>query len=247
MRPVIDVGVVLPELLDLHGDSGNADVLAARAGWAGVEVRVHAVRDETDARDRVDIWLIGDGADGVIERVADQLHPLVPAIVDSVEATGSLLAVGLGFDLLTGSFELAPRAWRDGAGVFSGRAPLLYARASADLVVTTSRWGTVVGYENHARGYRPGPGEQVWGRLQAGTGNGDESEGVDFDGRLGTHLHGPVLANNPVIADELLDRALRARYDLPFAAVSPQAETADAFADGARRTVIARLGKSAHA
>jgi CobQ-like glutamine amidotransferase family enzyme len=243
MALVIDVAVVLPDVLDLHGDSGNAEVLATRAGWEGIEVHVREVRDERDTRDHVDIWLVGDGAEAVIEPALSQLRALAPALRSSAEPGGSLLAVGLGFHLLTESLEVEAGDWRAGVGVFAGRAPLLDVRASADVVVTTSRWGTVVGYENHARGYRPGPGERAWGTLQAGTGNGDRSEGVDHGGRLATHLHGPVLAHNPLIADEMLDRALRARYGVGFAAMSPHAKAVDALADEARQQAIGRAGR----
>jgi hypothetical protein len=44
--------------------------------------------------------------------------------------------------------------------------------------------------------------------VTAGIGNGDGSEGAVAGRVVGTYLHGPVLARNPALADQLLSCAL---------------------------------------
>jgi hypothetical protein len=46
------------------------------------------------------------------------------------------------------------------------------------------------------------------GRVTAGVGNGDGSEGAVRGRVIGTYMHGPVLARNPALADLLLAWAL---------------------------------------
>lgn len=70
----------------------------------------------------------------------------------------------------------------------------------------------LTGFENHGGRTRPGPDAGTLGRVRAGVGNGDGTEGViGRRGRgriLGTYLHGPALARNPALADLLLAWAM---------------------------------------
>lgn len=54
--------------------------------------------------------------------------------------------------------------------------------------------------------------EDALGRVLHGTGDGAGHEGYAEGGLLGTHLHGPVLAKNPSLADAILRRALGDAY-----------------------------------
>jgi CobQ-like glutamine amidotransferase family enzyme len=60
------------------------------------------------------------------------------------------------------------------------------------------------GYENHAGGTHRGPGVAPLGIVLEGVGNGDGTEGAVSGRVIGTYLHGPCLARNPDIADQLL-------------------------------------------
>ena len=51
-------------------------------------------------------------------------------------------------------------------------------------------------------------GAVALGRVTAGVGNGDGSEGAVRGHVVGTYMHGPVLARNPALADLLLTWAL---------------------------------------
>ncbi len=240
-RPRLDIAVVLPDLLDLHADSGNAAVLAARAGWEGIDARVTEVRVGGALPDAVDIWIVGDGDDRVLPEALDGLRPLGAVLADRAAGGDSLLAVGLGWDLLAATVEHQPGELRAGIGLFAGDAGLLPSRASTELVAD-SPWGPVVGYENHARGYRALGDERPWGAVRAGVGNGDGTEGAEAGALLGTHLHGPVLAHTPRLADALIDRAMRRRHGIAFTPASAELRAADALAEGVRRAALAGHG-----
>ena len=72
----------------------------------------------------------------------------------------------------------------------------------------------LTGFENHAGVTMLGPKAQPLGRLVAGVGNGDGTEGAVSGRVVGTYLHGPVLARNPALADLLLGWALRGSMSL---------------------------------
>jgi hypothetical protein len=72
--------------------------------------------------------------------------------------------------------------------------------------------GLLSGFENHRGVTTLGREIRPLGRVLAGVGNGDakgsDSEGAVDGGVVGTYLHGPVLARNPALADNLLARVV---------------------------------------
>lgn len=187
----------------------------------------------------VDVIVAGDGAEAALEPALARLRELRDDLADQAAQGTTVLAVGLGWDVLADVVEVTPGDWRAGAGVFGGEAALLDEWASGELV-GSSPWGPVAGYENHARGYRRTSDERAWGSVRLGTGNGDGSEGVELGGLLGTHLHGPVLATHPRIADAVLDRALRRRHGVAFAPSGAVVQRVDAMAARAREHLLRR-------
>ena len=237
--PVIAVAVLFPRLMDLHGDSANARVLKARAGWEGIDVQVLERSDSADFRASApDIAIVGSTSEGDLTDAAELLRFHGSRIRDWHESGCQILAIGTGLDLLSASVELAPGRAEAGIGIFSGSATLLSRWASGALSVRMagSRTRTLGGFENHARGYVLGPGEEHVGRVARGIGNGDRREGVERAGAVGTHLHGPVLSNNPAVADGLLTRALRRRHGEDFTPRSAATQSADALAMHIRDT-----------
>ena len=96
-----------------------------------------------------------------------------------------------------------------GAGVVD-----LYTEAGNDRlignVVIESEFGELVGFENHSGRTYLVESLQPLGRVKAGYGNNasDGVEGVIDRNIFGTYMHGPALAKNPALADELIRRAL---------------------------------------
>ena len=99
-----------------------------------------------------------------------------------------------------------------------------------DNIVLTSPLAKrpVVGYENHAGRTHLGDGVEPFGSVASATGHGnndaDKQDGVRYKNVVGTYLHGPLLAKNPEVADDLLARALdrlAARTGQPPLELSP--------------------------
>lgn len=239
MSPLrLDVLTILPEYFDLNADSANAAVLRVRAEWAGVDVHVDTLTAGIHPPSRrPDVLVVGSGAEEDIEAASVELARLGSVLGDWVAEGAAMLAIGTGWSLLSQSVEVPGRRFVDGVGLFTGEARLLPARVSGDLVVD-SEHGRLVGYENHSRSYFHGPGEQPLGRVAAGTGNTGGVEGAVRDRLIGTHLHGPVLAKNPVLADRLLQDALGERYQAAFEPGGQQMKRADALAQSARGRIL---------
>lgn len=221
---------LLPELLDVNGDGQNALVLARRAGWAGFPAEV-----TTDPGVRPAVIVAGSGVDADLPRVRELLAPLEERLREWVDDGVPLLAVGTGFEVLSTEIGLGPdTASIAGAGIFPGRAHPLGSRVAGDLVVDTEA-GRLVGFENHERGWSGDAG--ALGSVVHGTGNGAGAEGAHSGAAWGTHLHGPVLAKNPELADILL----RAAFGAGYRADDERTLRVDAIARQAREAVLRKL------
>jgi CobQ-like glutamine amidotransferase family enzyme len=230
-----------PERLDVNGDAQNALVLAQRARWAGLEVEMVAVASgDRIPSERPIAIVVGSSVDSELRELRGDLADYASALSDWVAAGVPLLAVGTGFELLSHGIQLgtveSPGEFIEGLGIFPGRAVPLAARAIDDLVVD-AREGRLVGFENHSRGFLVPADAPTLGSVVRGTGNDSSSEGARLGSAMGTHLHGPVLAKNPVLADAMLRASLGDSYQ----ADSATTLQADGYATEARRKILARL------
>ncbi|WP_353829323.1 type 1 glutamine amidotransferase [Agromyces sp. SYSU T0242] len=233
---------LLPSLQNTNGDAENAAVLAARARWAGLDSRVVAVEEAADLPERVDAVVLGSGSDASLDRTRGALL----GMHDELRRWGTegvpILAVGTGWELLSWGIEFADGRSIEGLGILAGRAVPRDDRVAGDLVVRAAGGlGLLVGFENHARDYVGAEASPI-GRVQAGSGNGRGSgqEGVRMGDVLGTHLHGPVLAKNPQLADAILARMCE-RAGLAY---EPGERTGvvDGYADAARAAQLRAAG-----
>ncbi|MBG6059296.1 CobQ-like glutamine amidotransferase family enzyme [Cryobacterium sp. MP_M5] len=199
---------VLPELLGTNGDAANARVLAQRARWAGFDADVIPVRTAADLPEQIDLVVIGSGSDTDLTGVRDILATMTEQLRAWCTEGIPILAVGTGWELLSWGIELGDGTVVEGLGIVTGRAVPRPERVTDDLIVD-SRFGRLVGFENHARDY-VGAEASPLGRVRSGTGNGagTGAEGLVMGNLVCTHLHGPVLARNPALADHLLSTAL---------------------------------------
>ncbi|WBU38492.1 cobyric acid synthase [Homoserinibacter sp. YIM 151385] len=224
-----------PELLDVNGDAQNALVLAQRARWSGVDAVVQPLALGEPAPAAPAVLVVGSSVDAALPALAASLAGIGDALRGWVSDGVPILAVGTGFELLAEAIEPAPGSRIRGFGLFGGIARPLPSRATDDLVVDAAGF-RLAGFENHARGI-VGSEDAPLGRVVHGTGDGGGREGARSGSAIGTRLHGPVLAKNPGLADELLAAA-----GIAVDAASPRIEAADALAQGARDRILAAVG-----
>jgi CobQ-like glutamine amidotransferase family enzyme len=204
--------VVYPDLLGTYGDGGNAEILVARAAWRGIEVeRLDAL--SSAPLPAADVYCLGGGEDGP-QVLASERLAADGALLRAVGDGAVLLAVCAGFQIIGETFPSATGEERDGLGLLEmattkGEAPRAVGEVVAEVLGTAEGGlglGVLSGFENHGGRSRLGEGTAPLARVSVGVGNGggDHTEGALRDRIVGTYLHGPVLARNPELADQLL-------------------------------------------
>lgn len=241
MTAPLTIVSVLPELLGTNGDAANARVLATRARWAGIDANIVPVREAADLPPVVDAVVVGSGSDTDLVAARDVLATMTDKFRTWSTGGVPIVAVGTGWELLSWGIEQADGPTVEGLGLVAGRAVPREARVTDDLVVA-SKYGRLIGFENHARDYVGAEGSPL-GRVLSGTGNGAGFEGLVMGEFFGTHLHGPVLARNPGLADHLL-RVILARHGAEYRR-GDAAEFADEMAQAARNQIAVRLALAA--
>ena len=221
---MLKIAVLYPELLGTYGDGGNALVLASRARRRGIDVEVIQVALD-DELPNAQILLLGGGEDGP-QRQATYGLAKNDALAKRVNAGAVLLAVCAGFQLIGTSYEVEGGAQVDGLGLVDAVTTRGSKRRVGDLLTKVgSRW--MVGFENHGGETELGANEIPLGVVESGAGNGrfsGDSRNVDGVRRgtiFGTYAHGPVLAQNPWLADELLVQTLGRELE-PLATVADE-------------------------
>jgi hypothetical protein len=242
------IGLVYPELLGTYGDGGNAWILAARARWRGLAAEVVEVRAGTTVPAGLDLYLYGGGEDDP-QTLAAAGTRNSPGLRQAVEGGATVLAVCAGLQVLGSSFPGTDGRRHAGAELVDLDTLPGAPRAVGDLVVAPDPvlgLPLLYGYENHGGRTVLGPDVQALGTVRLGLGNGaDDQPGVDGAvarigaGRvLATYLHGPVLAQNPALADLLLTGVVGT---LPPWEVDPAAEATRALRGArARQTGVHR-------
>lgn len=199
---------LFPDLFGAYGDTGNATILSRRLEWRGIPTETVSVMSGQPAPQTGDVYVIGGGED-----------PLQVQAVRELDATGGLglaidsgavvFAVCGGVQVLGRTFQTDDGTSHSGIGLIDAESNRIDgSRAVGEILVEPDPdlgLPLLTGFENHGGVTRPGTAARPIGRVVAGVGDGRGFEGV-IDGRvIGTHMHGPVLARNPALADMVLE------------------------------------------
>jgi hypothetical protein len=235
-----------PRELGINGDVGNVTALVKRAEWRGRDVTV--LRHEVGAgfNSQVDIVHVGSGPLSSQRIVHADLLRIAPALRELAASGVPILAIAGGWQLLGHQLVTADGETLAGAGVFPSRATLGADRHVGEIVVESAD-GALAGFENHSATTVLDDHAVPLGSVVEGFGNGPDATGTRHDGvrvgeSFGTHLHGPVLPMNPVLADRLLTAAFALRGEELPPPIARDLATADGFAANARRVIAQRTG-----
>lgn len=215
-RKQITIGHLFPDMLSVYGDGGNILTLKNRLLWRDMDVCIKIFnKDDAISFDGIDILYLGGGDHHAQKQVYEKLLPCRDELSAYIEAGGVLLATCGGFEMLGKTFE-AEGTTMPGLGILDISVSAGKGRLIGNIVVTSDITGeteTFVGFENHPGRMNIGTCAP-FGRVITGKGNNGEDgkEGVIYKNVLGTYLHGPLLPKNPRLADEILSRALKQKY-----------------------------------
>lgn len=203
-----------PREMNLYGDHGNVLALKRRCEWRDIKVEVveHEMGDKLP--EKCDIIFGGGGQDSGQQKIGEDLQKNSEIFRAWVEdGVPTLLICGL-YQLFGNFFRTADGDTINGISALDIETVGGSRRLIGNAVVKTSKFGEVVGYENHSGLTTLGSGMRPFGEVVKGEGNNgsDGAEGVLYKNTIGTYLHGPILPKNPKVADFLIETALRRKY-----------------------------------
>lgn len=225
VKATLRIAHLYAHYLNIYGDRGNILCLQKRCAWRGIDAEVEAVSCRAELNpDHFDLYFIGGGQDKQQQIIAEDLRRLAPALNQSINAGAVILSVCGGYQLLGHYYRPSAGDELRGISLVDAWTVAGSKRMIGNVVVerTSCQSGgattTLVGFENHSGKTYLGKDTSALGKVRTGSGNNGEDgfEGLCQEvgqGKVyGTYLHGSLLPKNPLLADELIARALRRRH-----------------------------------
>lgn len=212
MTELLTIVHVMPTLLGSYGDVGNVLVLRHRAESRGIRATVVDVEPGDPVPSSADIYVIGGGQGDQERRAAELLRSDI-GLPAAYRGGAPILAVCAGMQLLGEWFTDPSGNKVAGVGLLDVTTARLRQRAVGDVLAEVSGipgMPTLIGFENHLGATALGSACRPLARVWRGVGNGagEPVDGVVQGSVIGTYLHGPVLALNPMLADHLIQEVV---------------------------------------
>lgn len=237
-RPeLLTIGWLYGTKMNIYGDRGNVLALAQRARWRGLTPDIREIGLGEPIPDDIDVFFFGGGQDQEQVAVSRDLQgEKGERIRNAVERGAALLSVCGGYQLLGHEYRPNDAERLPGIGLFDARSTAGPRRFIGNVIVA-SRWGSLVGFENHSGLTYLGKDAEPMGTVEVGHGNNgtDGTEGVVYKNAIGCYLHGALLPKNPVLTDWLIAAGIRSR-----GGSSPLPPLDDSIETSAHASAIAR-------
>jgi CobQ-like glutamine amidotransferase family enzyme len=210
----IKIGHLYPEQMNVYGDMGNISTLRYRLEARGYKVEYCPLDSASEViKMKPDIIVGGGGQDSNQDLVqADLMNN--KRLINNLANNGVVMLMICGMYQLFGrKFIVEDGHEIEGIGVFDMETVANEDRLVGNVVVE-SDYGQLSGFENHSGRTILAHGVQPLGSVIKGAGNSDSTtdEGVVVNNVFGSYMHGPLLAKNPELADELIKRVLVNKY-----------------------------------
>jgi hypothetical protein len=213
---MLTIATVFPELLGTYGDGGNGLVLLERAKKRGIDVTLRSVGIGESLVD-ANLYLLGGGEDGPQQQATEALRR-DGSLETRLDDGAHVFAVCAGLQILGTSFAVHGGSDARGLELVDVSTVRSDVRSVGDLLVDVNG-RDLVGFENHGGATNLGPGIEALGRVKRGVGNDGHVDGFKTSCITATYAHGPALALNPWLADELIGACLHIELE-PLASVA---------------------------
>lgn len=237
----VTIGWLYGRKMNIYGDRGNVQAVAQRARWRGIDARIRDIGIGDPLPDDIDVFFFGGGQDQSQVAVAHDLQgEKGERLKAAVEEGAALLSVCGGYQLLGHEYRPHDAEPLPGIGLFDVVSEAGPERFIGNIVIE-SRWGELVGFENHSGLTHLGPDVEPLGHVKVGRGNNgqDGTEGALCRTAIGCYMHGSLLPKNPILADWLLETGLRRRD--PRYTLAPLDDSLEA---AAHATAVGRAAKT---
>lgn len=206
------IGLVLPDVMGTYGDGGNSVVLAQRLRLRGFAAEIVEITLDDPVPDSLDLYTLG-GAEDYAQRLATRHLIKHPGLQRAAERGAPVLAICAAIQVLGHWYETSAGERVDGVGMLDVTTSPQPVRTIGEVVsqpLVDGLTDKLTGFENHRGGTVLGTSAQPLARVISGAGNkaGDGFDGAVQGSVVATYLHGPCLARNPQLADQLLARVV---------------------------------------
>lgn len=218
----LNIGWLYPELMNVYGDIGNIIVLSKRCEWRGIKANIKHldVGFNQSELDNCDILFMGGAQDRQQKIVATDLKKKSNELKIKIESGMPGLYVCGAYQFLGKYYKEADGTIIRGLGIFD----LYTENPGEDVqrlignVIIDSKFGKLIGFENHGGRTYLGKNIESLGKVLTGFGNNgeDKTEGAVYKNSVGSYFHGPILPKNPKLADYLIKLALERKYSSPI-------------------------------
>jgi len=225
----LTIGWLYPELMSTYGDRGNIIVLEKRCSWRGIDTEILPIDFKTTEKQMkaIDIFFGGGAQDRQQAILIDDLTRNKGPVMKQMIEDGTPGIFVCGSPQLLGKYYITGDGKRlDGLSIFDmiSRHPgTAKPRCIGNIIARIDdRFkmkglvykNTIVGFENHGGRTYLGNGVKPFGTVLIGCGNNgeDKTEGAIYKNCIATYSHGPFLPRNPHIADYLIGKALKMKY-----------------------------------
>lgn len=212
-RQNIKILQLYPREMNIYGDWGNVLTLKKRLQWRGYGVDIVEHHPGGIFPPEVDLVVGGGGQDAGQDKVTADLLKIATHLHALAELDVPMLMVCGLYQLFGRFFKAQDGHVVEGIGVFKLET-IAGPKRLIGNVVTKSKFGEIIGYENHSGLTYLDADQTPLGRVIKGAGNNgkDKTEGAIYKNVIGTYLHGSLLPKNPVLADYLIEQAVTRKY-----------------------------------
>lgn len=214
VKNTITIAQLYPKQMNVYGDTGNVITLTYRLKARGYSVNYLALDSlQSLNTQKVDILVGGGGQDSNQSLIQEDLQKYAAQLsAQCSDGLVCLMICGM-YQLFGHKFTLHDGTEIPGIGILDLETRGLESRLIGNINIK-SEWGSLVGFENHSGRTYLGSDVKPLGTVIKGAGNNGEdgTEGAIYNNVIGSYMHGPALAKNPALADELLNRAISRRF-----------------------------------
>ncbi len=233
----INVLQLYPKDMNIYGDWGNALVVKRRLEWHGYQPQLIDYNPGDAFPKDIDIILGGGGQDSGQDVIQNDLLSIGAELHRHADSdTPMLMICGL-YQLFGKFFKTRDGHIIEGISIFDAETHAGNERLIGNITNKSTRFGEIIGYENHSGQTFLGKTTLPLGRVMKGAGNNgqDDTEGAQYRNVIASYMHGSLLPKNPAIADYLIECAVQKKYGEFTPTVID-----DRFSQAARTTALQR-------
>jgi len=210
----IIIAHLYPEEMNIYGDRGNIFSLVYRLKQRGIQVLVKSIGlNDPLPSGSFDLLFGGGGQDQQQQIISLDLLKRKNVILKAAQNQIPMLTICGSYQLFGQYFKAYSGAKMTGIGIFDAYTVASQQRKIGNIIIKT-KWGKLVGFENHSGNTFLLPGTNPLGKVLIGFGNNgqDKTEGAIKNNVFGCYLHGPLLPKNPLFCDYLIQLAITNKY-----------------------------------